>query len=585
MQVYDTGSVRRPSVGVLAIGLMALSITGYAADATAQIRFEEDVSAGLDFVHFAGFSANKYVPEVMAPGLGWLDFDVDGHWDLYVVDSGVLPGVEPLREPPPEAGANRLFRGTPTADLERVERSGLEERGYGMGLAAADYDNDGWVDVLVTNFEEDALFRNNGDGTFEDVSHLLPADGGWGASAAWGDLDGDGWLDLYVTNYLHYPLDSVPLCSKLEEGIRQYCPPQRLDGKADQLFHNRSGSAFTDVTARASMVNAHEGKGLGVVIVDLTGDGLPDVYVANDSTRNFFYANREDLSFEDVGLISGTGLNDFGQPQSGMGIDVGDLDGSPGYEIAVTNFILEPVNLYSPVTPDLYRESSFLWGVGEQTLDTVGFGVVFVDADSDGDLDIVVANGHILDDHPFFAQPNQVFRNERSDALRARNDPRPRPLFTEITEAASEGLARPEVSRGLAVADYDHDGRPDLALTNTDGPTRLFHNVSAPGSRRLVVRLRGRETNRDAVGASVRILASAGERPDIERTATVLSGVSYLSRNADDLYFGLADVDAVDLEISWPDGSQERLDDVAVDRLLLIRQGRGIEATRPLEEP
>lgn len=565
---------------------MALAcLLGQADPSVAQIRFEEDSAAGVDFVHFGGRSANKYVPEVMGPGVAWIDFDVDGHWDLYLVDSGALPGIEPLRTAPAEAGSNRLFRGLGPGRFEAVAGSGLEDSGYGMGVAAGDYDNDGWLDVYVTNFEADALFRNNGDGTFEDVSALLPADGGWGASASWGDLDGDGWLDLYVTNYLHYPLDSVPLCSKLEEGIRQYCPPQRLDGKSDQLLHNLAGAAFRDVTADAGMVNPHEGKGLGVVILDLTDDGLPDVYVANDTTRNFFYVNRGDLAFEDMGLLSGVGLNDFGQPQSGMGIDVGDIDGSGRYEIAVTNFVLEPVNLYSRVSESLYAESSFLWGIGERTLDTVGFGVVFVDADGDGDLDIVVANGHILDDHEFFAQPNQVFRNERSDALTDRGEPDPRPLLTEVTATAGDRLTRPEVSRGLAVADYDLDGRPDLALTNNDGPARLFRNVSDGDAGRLVVRLRGTASNRDAVGATVHVRAATGDRPDVERRATVLSGVSYLSRSSGDLHFGLADVAAVDLEVSWPDGTRERMEEVAPGQLLLVRQGRGVEARRPLEVP
>ncbi len=573
MPLYDLPSLSRsPYAGVVAAGLML----GVALPALAQSSFTEDTEAGVDFRHTSGRSASKFVPEIMGSGVAWLDFDTDGRWDLYFVDGGPLPGVSPLKTTAAAAGTNRVFRGN-GGRFDAAPAAGLGNRGYGMGAAAADFDNDGWIDVYVTNFGADALLRNNGDGTFEDVSALLPTRAVWGASAAWGDLDGDSWLDLYVTNYLDYVLDSVPLCSHLDRGIRQYCPPQRLNGASDHLLHSQGGQAFVDITITAGVANAAQGKGLAVVVVDLTEDGLPDIYVANDSTGNFLYVNRGDLTFDEQGLISGAGLNDLGQPQSGMGIDVGDLDGDQAPEIGVSNFIMEPVNLYSRVAPGLYMDASFLWGVGEPTLDTLGFGLAFLDVDGDSDLEIVVANGHILDDHAFFEQPNQLFHNGQAEARASGSDTRP--TFAPVAGGA---LARPRVSRGLAVADYNSDGRPDLAISNNDQPAQLLMNTSDAANQRLVVRVRGTATNRDAVGATVRLIALDTDDNFVRQSATTMSGASYLSRHSGDLHFGLGEATRTGIEIVWPDGQRADLGPVDANQLILIRQGSGLVATRPL---
>jgi hypothetical protein len=578
MPLYDLSPLSWPSSAwIVAAGL---TLTAFVPARTlAQTSFTEDIEAGVDFRQTSGRSASKFVPEIMGSGLAWLDFDIDGRWDLYFVDAGILPDVVPLAAPAASAGTNRVFRGNADG-FDAVASTGLEDPGYGMGVAAADYDNDGWIDIYVTNYGADVLLRNNGDGTFEDVSNLLPPATRWSASAAWGDLDGDSWLDLYVTSYLDYPLDSVPLCTHLDKGIRQYCAPQRLNGASDYLLHNQAGQRFVDITARAGVENAAQGKGLAVVVVDLTEDGLPDIYVANDSTGNFLYVNRGDLTFEEQGLISGAGLNDLGQPQSGMGIDVGDLDGDGAYEIGVSNFTLEPVNIYSRLAPGLYMDTSFLWGIGEPTLDTLGFGLAFLDVDGDSDLEIVVANGHILDDHAFFEQPNQLFNNTQAEARGHAGAGRP--SFAVVNDTA---LATPRVSRGLAVADYNSDGRPDLAVSNNSQSAQLFRNTSTAPHHRLVVRLRGTIDNRDAVGATLHLVPLADTDTLVRQAATIMSGASYLSRHSGDLHFGLGHAARVGVEVEWPDGQRSDLGPVAADQLILIQQGRGLTAVRALEDP
>ena len=569
MRLYDIRPLAGPSDRALAL-LVSLITLLPVARADGQIRFVEADDSGIEFVHSAGRSEFKYVPEIMGSGLGWLDYDGDGRWDLYLVDGGAVPGAPAVAVA--SDGANRLFRNGPDGFTDAVQ-AGAGEPGYGMGMAASDYDNDGWIDLYITNFGLDVLLRNNGDGTFSDASHLLPRELRWGASAAWGDLDNDGWIDLYVTNYFDYTLDAVPLCMNLDKGIRQYCPPQRLNGAADWLLHNQAGQAFSDITVAAGMHDPAQGKGLAVAIADLNGDGFSDVYVANDSTANFLYVNRGDLTFDEQGLISGTGLNDLGQPQSGMGVDFGDLDGSATYEIGVTNFLLEPVNIYALIADGLFMDSSFLWGIGEPTLDTLGFGIAFLDADSDGDLDIFVANGHILDDHAFFEQPNQVFANQRMEAIAAGTEPQP--LLVPVEGEGVAPLNVPRVSRGLALADYDDDGHVDLAVSNNDQPAQLFRNAAA-GGHRLIVRVRGTDGNRDGVGATVRVVPVGNEAA--ARSAPVLSGSSYLSRNSGDLHFGLGPATQAMVEIRWSDATTTRIGPIEADQRILVRQDRGLVA-------
>lgn len=557
--------------------------TGTAQKETTSIRLLDVASdRGIDFVHTAGKSAARHLPETMGSGVAWIDYDNDGGWDLYFVDSGILAGTTPLIAPIASAGTNRLYRASPTGIYEDARRAGLGDRGYGMGVAAADYDGDGWSDVYVTNFGADVLFRNNGDGSFTNVSDEVGVgDERWGSSAAWGDLDGDGFPDLYLSNYLVYATDTARACTDTELGIRIYCPPQMFDGVEDALYRNVNGNRMDQITQTAGVANAREGKGLAVTITDIDGDGRDDIYVANDATRNFLYINRGGLEFNDDGLFSGTGFGRAGQPQSGMGIDVGDLDGDGIAEIGVTNFHRQPVNLYQTRGDGIYADETFTMGIGPATMPTLGFGIVFLDIDSDSDLEVAVANGHVLDHLDDYAQPNQLFLN--LSAEQRGGAAAPQQLFRDITDAVGDDLGALAVSRGLAYGDGDGDGRPDLVVTNSDAAPQLLHNATSNANGRLVVRLRGRTANRGGLGARVIVTTQAGTG---EAAATqrfdVKAGTSYLSQSVTDLYVGLGAAASASIQVRWPDGSTESIDYLAAGQLVLVRQGSGLVATRPL---
>ena len=582
-----------------------------------------DVSdrVGLRFRHQTGGTGEKHVPETMGSGVVWLDYDNDGAWDLYFIDSGPLPaGPAPVLAET-QSGRNVLYRARADHTFAAVARAGVEDSGYGMGGTVADYDGDGWPDLLVTNFGPNALYRNNGDGTFADVTVIAGVgDPRWGTSAAWGDLDHDGFPDLYVANYLAYDPANARVCGRPDEGIRIFCPPQMFDGVADILYRNTGDGRLQDVTEIAGVANASEGKGLGVVIGDADEDGLPDIYVANDSTRNFLYLNRGGFHFEDAGLVSGVGYSEEGQPQSGMGTDFGDLDGDGHMEIVVTNFSFEPNNLYRLLAPYVYLDETFALGLGAATMPVLGFGVGMVDLDGDGDLDLAFANGHIHDHLPDtpMPQPNQVFVNRltelRAEAiaagepvslgLAATGDELPvgrgsgsaepgwrpqRDLLTDASTSAGQAIGRPRISRGLAYGDADGDGWPDLAVTNSGGPAELLRNVTPASERRLVLRLRGRLANRDALGAPVWVTPSgagaegAGEGSvGFPQLYEVKSASSYLSQNATDLYVGLGAATAAAIAIQWPGGEWERVGPVQAGQLALIVEGRGVVATARL---
>ncbi|MFQ5743666.1 MAG: CRTAC1 family protein [Acidobacteriota bacterium] len=593
-------------------------------------------AAGIRFHHHHGGVGEKHLPETMGAGVAWLDYDGDGIWDLYFVDSGVLLGTASPAEAAQGArptGANVLYRGGPADDFSPVPDALVGDRGYGMGVAVADYDGDGWPDLLITNFGPNALYRNNGDGTFENVTETAGIVGDqWSASAGWGDLDGNGLPDLYVANYVVYALSNALQCGTPELGTRSYCHIDLFDGVADRLYRNRGDGSFEEISEQAGVANALEGKGLGVVMGDLNDDGLIDIYVANDTAQNFLYLNRGGFVFEDTGLISGAGYSENGTPQAGMGTDLGDIDGDGKLEIVVTNFAFEPVNLYRLAPMGGYLDDAYPLGVGEATLPVLGFGVLMSDLDGDGDLDLAMANGHILDnvsklkDNTTYPLPNQVFVNRltelRALAGRGRGGPagassstpwRPqRGLLTDVSALAGEAVNRARVSRGLAAGDADGDGWPDLAVTNSNGAAELLRNATDSSANRLVLRLRGRAGNRDALGARVWITpmvgragepgsaagsnaaagepATAGQRPApqgstpaiFSQMLEVKSSSSYCSQNATDLYVGLGEATAAILEIRWPGKKRQKIGRVDAGQLLLVVEGRGVVASRLL---
>ena len=587
MQLYDSVTRRRPAWTILAVLAITFSLAlpvsrALGGQEQSSIQFADvTAAAGIDFVHFSGRSAEKHMPETMGGGVLWQDFDGDGRGDIYLVDSGLYEDVAPLTTPGPAAGRNIYYRAT-AAGAYQASAAGIADRGFGQGAAAADFDGDGFVDLYVTNYGADVLYRNNGDGSFTNVTDVFGlGDDRWGTSAAWGDLDLDGFADLYVATYLVYSQENARVCGDVANDQRGYCTPDLFEGVNDILYRNLDGAGFEDVAVTAGVANAMDSKGLGVVIADLDRDDLPDLYVANDATRNFVLLNRGQMRFEDVGLMSGAGLGVQGLPQSGMGVDAGDLDGDGLPEIGVTNYEQQPVNMYRALAPGFFAEDSFAIGLGGPTAMMLGFGIVFVDADGDGDPDVFIANGHALDTAARYAQPNQAFLNQRRERWRQHNGDTAA-LLREVSADAGPAFASASVSRGMAAGDIDSDGWPDLIVSNIDAAPELLLNTAPRDNRRLVLRLRGRKTNRDGFGARVVVTATDADGRAYEQHLESKSSTSYVSQSVNELYVGLADWQQADLRVRWPGGQDEHIGIVDADQALLIVEGLGVVAARPL---
>ncbi len=508
-----------------------------------------DVSdrAGLDFRHLHGGTGRKYLPEIMGAGGAALDYDGDGWIDLYLVQSGPLPGED--AGPQDTRAVNRLFRNLgPRPDGEIsfedvTASSGAGIGGYGMGAVAADYDGDGDTDIYVVNLGPDALLRNNGDGTFSDATAAAGISSPlWGSSAAFFDADLDRDLDLYVVNYLDFTLEKHIDCGTPSRGILSYCHPDVYEMAPDVYFRNRGDGTFEEATGEAGLVDT-TGKGLGVVATDLTGDGWPDVYVANDSTPNFLFRNRGDGTFLEAGLLLGVGYNEEGLTEAGMGTTVGDVNGDEYLDLFVTNLSAETNALYLG-GPQFFTYQTRQAGLFSGSYLPVGFGAELEDWDNDGDLDLLVTNGHVIDnielidDAQSFRQPSQLFWNDGAGR------------FTEAAPAAIGGLAEPRVGRGTISLDFDNDGRLDVLITFNNDRARLFRNeLSGTGSwvgLELVERAGG-------IGGLAK-LESARQSMLAVRTA----GSSYQTSGDPRLRFGLGDATTAErITVRWPGGDRQ----------------------------
>lgn len=493
--------------------------------------------AGVVFRHQRGGRGEKHLPETMGAGVAWLDFDGDGWLDLYLVQSGPFP-------PDGSAAAgNRLFRNLGDGRfVDMTAESGSGHRGYGQGVVAADGDGDGDSDLYLANYGPDVLLVNQGNGTFADGARAagLGLDG-WSSSAAFADADGDGHLDLYVTRYVEYDPEEPIFCGDAATGERRYCDPSLFVGSGDRFYRNRGDGTFEDRTEAAGISPA-DGRGLGVVFTDLDGDERPDVYVANDETLNFLFRNTASGRFEDVSLASGSAANREGKPEGGMGIAVGDTDGDLDPDLAVTNFDVETNTLYRNLGNMLFEDVAAASGFGLPSFNLLAFGIVLVDLDLDGDLDFFVANGHI------FEQPERenVTHAQRAQILLGDGDGR----FSELRCPFLD--ERQRVARGLAAADFDNDGDPDLAILENGGPATLLEN----GARGAWVglALRGTSPNTEAVGARVALATDHGRR-----VRWILAGDSYQSSSDRRALFSLGESSAEALEITWPSGRIRRL--------------------------
>ncbi len=504
---------------------------------------EVSASLGIDFEHWDGRSGKRYYVETAASGGGWLDYDDDGDLDLYLINGAPTPGSAP-RVP----ARNALFRNEGKRFVDATADSGLGDTGYGMGMCAGDYDGDGKLDVLVTNYGPDRLFRNLGDGKFEEVSKRAGVAGDrWGTGCAFGDLDGDGDLDLYVANYVDFRFEHNPQCGNATTKIYSYCRPDAFEGQVDYLYINQGDGTFREEGRSRGIQTAKEDRGFGVLLSDVDDDGDLDILVANDGSMNRLYVNRGDGHFEDQSLLSGLAFNGDGKAEAGMGLDLGDSDGNGLLDLMVTNYAAETNTLYLQREPLFFEDATQAAGMIPYSFQGVSWGVHFLDYDNDGDLDLAVANGHVLDNVALsspklsYPQSNQLLENDGQAH------------FRDISASAGAAFALKRVSRGLAVGDWNNDGRPDLLVTNTNDRISLLENRFSRSGGWIGFRLVGPPTNRFAVGAQIKLF---GEK--LLGVREVRSGGSFLSQSDYRQLFGLGDYEGnLRAEIRWADGRRQ----------------------------
>ena len=550
------------------------------ADDAPQVAFEEVAAeVGLVFHHFNGMSGKLYTPEMMGPGVALFDYDNDGDLDVYLGQGNLIDDAEPKELVFAPGGplplTHRLFRndlavgadGRPVLRFTDVtEASGLTAKGYNMGVATGDYDNDGWVDLYATNLGSNHLLRNRGDGTFADVTESAGADDRrWSVPATFFDFDRDGWLDLFVGNYHQFRLATHKPCH-LPNGMHDYCGPLALPAEEHRLLRNRGDGTFEDATARAGLAGAAT-TALGAVAADFDGNGLVDLFVANDGMANHLWINRGDGTFVDDALLRGAALDANGQPQANMGVVAGDLDGDGAVDIFITHLLREYNTLYVNDGTGMFTDRSWASGLAGPSWDLTGFGTVILDFDGDAIEDLFVVNGAVHrileqvsagDPHPL-RLPNQLFRGLGGGQ------------FEEVPQAARERPVYEDVGRGLAVGDLDNDGDPDLVVTNNAGPVRVLLNRRATGGRWLGLRLLERDGKRDAFGAQAILGPPSGRR----RWQRVHTDGSYAAASDPRLLFALPGAEPVVLHVSWPDGTVEEFEGLETGRYLTLRQGTG----------
>ncbi len=526
--------------------------------AQAAIRFEDvSTKAGLSFRLHNGAAGKFHQIELMAGGVAAFDYDGDGCADLFFANGAPIPG---LRKSGPEFW-NRLYRNQCDGTFVDVtEKAGVAGQGYSIAAAAADYDNDGHADLFVAGVHGNTLYRNLGNGVFEDVTARagIVADP-WSVSAGWFDYDNDGWLDLFVVNYVDWDAASEPVCG--EPAARFYCHPNKYRGLPSRLYHNNHDGTFTDVSI-PSGIASHIGKGMGVAFADFDGDGFTDVFVANDSVRNFLFRNRGDGTFEEIGIEAGVAYRDDGDPIAGMGVDFRDFDNDGKPDLVVSGMINDGFLLFRNLgRRKLFENAGQRTGLLAGTRQMTGWSLGMFDFDNDGWRDLFFAASHFpaLDRYLGRAPelPNRVFRN--IDGRR----------FEDVSAQAGADFQQPGMYHGAAFADFDNDGRVDVVVTTLDGAPRLFRNVTEPAGHWLAIRLRGHKANREGLGAVIRVTLADGRQLYGEAT----TAVGYASSSEPLVRFGLgAQSSAQSVEVRWPGGKTQELKQVAADRVIDIEE-------------
>jgi hypothetical protein len=518
-------------------------------------------AAGIQFRHNSGAYGGKLLPETLGSGCAFLDYDADGWQDILLINGMDWPQHKRQRT------TLRLCRNNRDGTFSDVtHRAGLDVEMYGMGVAVGDYNNDGFPDILVTCVGQNRLFRNTGQGTFTDSTHSSGLDSrlAFSTSALWFDYDRDGLLDLFVCNYVKWSPEHDVFCS-LDGKHKSYCTPEAYRGETCWLFHNRGDGTFEDVTAKSGIFDTSS-KSLGVAMLDYDRDGWPDLLVANDTQPNKLYRNQRNGTFKDVAVEAGIAFSAEGKARAGMGVDAADFDHSGFPGVAITNFDNEMIGLYRPAANGAYNDVAVQAGVGLASQNTLGFGCAFLDANLDGALDLVVANGHIDDTvrnirgNVGYAQPPQIFLNNGQGK------------FQDVAASTGESFIQPKVGRGLCYADFDRDGDLDILMTTNNGPAYLYRNDQQAGNHSIRFRLTGTKSNRDAIGAMIRI-----EHEGTTQERLVKGGSSYLSQSELPVTFGLGKRDKIDrATIAWPSGRTEDYKNLAAGQTYDCVEAKGI---------
>ena len=535
--------------------------------AAAVIFTEVTAQAGIRFVHHSGAFGRKYLPETMGAGAVWFDADGDGWPDLLLINSTNWRGHPGARSLP------ALYRNAHDGAFTDMTRgSGLDVELYGLGAAAADFDNDGRTDVYITGLGGNRLFRNLGGGRFADVTEKAGvADGGFSTSALWFDYDNDGKLDLFVTHYVDWSIETDLFCT-LDGKNKSYCTPESYQGHSPSLFRNRGDGTFENVTKKAGLFDTTS-KGLGVAMLDVDGDGRMDLFVANDTEPNRLYRNKGNGTFEDVAVGSGVAFSESGVARAGMGVDAADYDGSGRPSLLVGNFANQMMALYHNEGHGLFIDEAPKSAVGRSSLLTLTFGCFFFDYDLDGLPDIFAANGHVSDDiervqsRVTYAERPHLFRNAGSKQ------------FEEVSAQAGPALQRAIVARGAAYADFDNDGDLDIIVTTNNGPAHLFRNDGGNRNHVLRVQTVGTASNRDGIGARVEVSLGG-----VRRWQMVKTGSSYASQSELPLTFGLGAAAAVDgIRVSWPSGRIDTVGATQANQAITIQEGSGVVRRTPID--
>ena len=548
----------------------ALLLRFLTASAAALPQFtDQTAAAGIEFRHVFGGAEKKYILEAKGSGAGFFDYDNDGDLDLFVANGATLDTYLDRSGP-----GNVLYhnRGDGTfADVSAA--AGVDDPGWGQGCAVGDTDNDGFRDLYVTNYGPNILYRNQGDGTFADITRTAGVTANqFSASAAFFDYDRDGDLDLYVAHYVVFDVTDMPddatqekLCSFL--GGRVYCGPVGFPGTPDVFYRNDGDGTFADVTGPSGIAAANRYYGLGVVPEDYDGDGDVDLYVTNDGTPNVLFNNRGDGTFAEDGLMAGVAVSRDGDEEAGMGVAFGDYNNDGRPDLHVCNFFSETNTFYVNDGQGMFSDITNLVGLATPTITMVSFGTGFLDYDNDGWQDLFVANGHVYPHISLvpaggaYEQPNQLFRNQQGKR------------FVDVSARSGPGMALVKTSRGSCLGDYDDDGDVDVFVVNMNDTPSLLRNDGGNQQHWLTVQVVGTRANRDGVGTRMR-LSAAGQ----SQWRTVNGASSYMSHSDIRAHFGLGPNERVDrIEITWPDGSTESIQDIPADKLLLVRQGQGHE--------